>query len=772
MPELYYEMTTPAERARHEAKLARLASPRELLIEAEPDGAGGWLAEMVTTDWDEPGLLDRIFEAVIACLHIPGGITIHRIRVFTGRHGQVANILEFRDRRGGPFSRENCEQLLERLRQIRPGERAILETITGVKLKILIPTLTTFPSIDNTRSEHFTHLAFALPRMSARFTSILLHYLARSEFQVNVQVAEFRQAEQARYSLYVVDKRGRKFGDRHFTRISLVRALEEMNRMILRFNLHSVRRSWAQRIERNDRTIYRSRPDPQDFLDDMEAIRQLAALKGIESRPGLTVERGLVDGGLLDARSLEFLTRFEAFCEEQAPALQGLVDAVPGERETALCREYFEQRRRSLRILEPLYARLMRLEPIRPELEDRLRLEALARPWERDGYALDPDMRLYRVGGAERSELDAVFQPFLLLARTGCALRGGTIEAIEAALERWSAVDWAAQRAETGARFQEILDEGMRQGNLAPVLRGMRQVGLLQRLVPGFARITGLIHVVSDHRYTVDEHSILLVEALAGMELLLEVLPERGTSPMRRDYEKLTNAVGLSLFARKYAIEERTLRAIPQARSHPAIAPFLQWLDEVRENSLEYLVEMKVLEYSRAICLTALRQIEEIRAELDTLLRHYAALTAEARRDLALAALLHDMDKPDQDHGRSFAPRVGECLEQMGLAVAPASARRIAWLVAHHLDLSGLLSRIGGEGEGALAGFVREHGAERVRELILFACADRVAVNPDPNVASHNAMVLTGLLRAVDRIERGEEPDEAQEDSAPRAPAV
>jgi UTP:GlnB (protein PII) uridylyltransferase len=198
------------------------------------------------------------------------------------------------------------------------------------------------------------------------------------------------------------------------------------------------------------------------------------------------------------------------------------------------------------------------------------------------------------------------------------------------------------------------------------------------------------------------------------------------------------------------------LRAIPQVRSHPAIAPFLQWLDEVRENSLEYLVEMNVLEYSRAICLTALRQIEEIRAEQDTLLRHYAGLDEEARRDLALAALLHDMDKPDQDHGRKFAPRVGACLAEMGLKISPASVERIAWLVEHHLDMSGLLNRIGNEGESALEDFVAASSPERVRELILFAYADRVAVNPDPNVASHNAMVLTGLIRSVNRIERGE----------------
>ena len=751
MPALYFAQTSAEEQARHRAKLARLASPRELLIEAEPDGAGGWLAEIVTTDWDEPGLLDRTLEAILNCLAIPGGIAIHRIRVFTGRTGQVVNILEFRERNGGPFSQDACARVLERLRLIRPGERAILETITSVSSSRLIPALTEFPSLDNARSEHYTHLGFALPRISTRFTSILLHFLARSEFQVNIQVAEIRQAEQGLYSLYILDKRGRKLSDGHFTRISLVRALEEMNRMILRFNLHSVRRAWTKRIERNDHTIYQSRPDPADFLDDLAAIRQLARLKGFEERPG-----ALVEGGLLDSKDYYYLKRFEAFCEQNAPAFQALADAVPGEREVALCREYFDQRRKSLRILEPLYARLMRLEPIRPDVEERQRLAALCLPLPAEGYAMDEGMRLYRERSLWTSDPAMALQPFRIMARTGCTLRGDAMEAIEAALEAWTPAYLARHRATLGEAFQAILEESLRQGNTAAVLRGMRQVGLLQRIVPGFARITGLIHMVSDHRYTVDEHSILLVEALAGMGLLLEVLPKKGSSQLRRDYEKVTTAVGLSLYARKYAIEERMLRAIPQIRSHPAINPFLQLLDEVRTTSLEYLAEMNVLEYSRATCLTALRQIEEMRGELETLLRLHARLPFDARRDLALAALLHDLDKPDPDHGQRFAPRVGACLAEMGLVLPAESVERIAWLIAHHLELSALLNRIGSEGEQVLSGYLREEGgAERMRALILFTYADRVAVHQDPNVASHNAMVLSDLLRGVNRIACG-----------------
>jgi UTP:GlnB (protein PII) uridylyltransferase len=295
----------------------------------------------------------------------------------------------------------------------------------------------------------------------------------------------------------------------------------------------------------------------------------------------------------------------------------------------------------------------------------------------------------------------------------------------------------------------------MRQGSLAPVLRHMRQVGMLQRFLPGFARITGMIHTVSEHRYTVDEHSILLVEAITGMGLLRAVLPGSGTSQLRADYEKLATAVGLSQYARKYAAEERMLRAIPQIRSHPAIKPFFHLLDELQENSLDYVAELNLLEYSRATCFTALRQIDEIRRQMDTLLRAYADLSFESQRELALAALLHDMDKPDPEHGSTYGPKVPECLESIGVRLPERSVNRIAWLVAHHLDLSGLLNRIGNDGEPALIGYLHTVATpEEMRALILFTHADRVAVHQDPNVTSHNTLTLTELLREVNRLER------------------
>jgi hypothetical protein len=635
------------------------------------------------------------------------------------------------------------------MRRIRPGERTVLETISSVKSSRLIPSLTEFPSLDNAASGQYTHLLFTLPRLSTRFTSILLHTLARSEFRVNVQVAEFQHRAQGQYSLFVLDKQGRQVSDTAFLRLSLVRALEGMNRLILRFNLNSIRQSWQLRMERNDGTVYRSRPDSRDYLDDLEAIRQLARLKGLGETLG-----ALAEGGILGKGDLETLNRLEAFCRTHADRFQAIVDVGPTDADVDMCREYFEQRRRSLRILEPLYGQLTKVELIRRAEADRIRLEALARPVTEPGFALDEDFRLYRAAPGGQQPAEAL-TPFLLTARTSCSPRDDLVSAVETALKDWTPAFVAQNRKELGACFLSLFDEGLRQGTVALVLRNMRQAGLLQRFLPGFGRITGMIHTVSDHRYTVDEHSILLVEAIAGMGLLRDVLPGSGTSQLRSDYEKLTTAVGLSRYARKYAVEERVLRAIPQIRSHPAIKPFFHLLDELQENSLDYVVELNLLEYSRATCFTALRQIDEIRRQMDTLLRLFAELSFEARRELALAALLHDMDKPDPEHGRTYGPKVAECLEAIGVRLAAPSVERIAWLVAHHLDLSGLLNQIGNDGESALIDYLRRIATpEEMRALILFTHADRVAVHQDPNVTSHNTLVLTELLREVNRLER------------------
>ncbi|MDH4120085.1 MAG: hypothetical protein OEV94_00045 [Deltaproteobacteria bacterium] len=746
MPELYAQNTTPREQQRHAQVLARLAAPggpSEMVVEGVVGEDGGWQAEIITHDWDEPGLLDKIFEAILLCIRIPGGVVVKRARIFTGLQGQVVNLLELVDYHGQPLTPDNGELVLERLRDIQKGERTVLETIENLPFTSLIPLLTEYPLLDNDRSEHYTYLELPVKRVSNRFTSVLFHFLARSEFQVNVQLAEFSSG--TGYRLWLWNKEGSKLADTHFSRVSMIWAFEAINRMVMRFNLHYIRLAWRRRAGTSDRQYWMSRPNPSQAALDVEAIEQLAALKGFA---GL---EALVEGGLLDSRDFFFLKKFSRFCQRHQDAITSLKREEPTPEIIALCREYFDLRRQSALILGPLFHQLWEMEPARPWLSDSQRMEALCRPLDPSGYAMDTRQLIYRTNSPWITDPARALEPFRLMARTGSPLREDLQTAVEASLEGWTP-DFLESRRETlGKEFLEVLDESIRQGTTGRVFRGLRQVGLLQRYLPGFSQVAGLIHVNQDHVYTVDEHTIVAMEAVTGLGMLAQALPKAGKSRMRADYAKIQTPVGLSRFVRKYALEIRVLQSIPAMRDNPSTVPFFNLVDEVRANSLEYLVEVNLLEHSFATCMTALNEAEKIRAGLDTLLAHYQALPFSAKRMLALTALLHDLMKPHQDHGPRLAPHIGSLLNTMGLPLSPADADTVAWLVAHHLDLAGLLQRMGKEGDQAIHQYVREaHDPERVRLLILFTYADRLAVFGEPARNAHNALVLSDLLRMVE----------------------
>jgi hypothetical protein len=748
MPALYFDRTSAGEQARHREKLQRLP-PGGLLIDPVPQLDGGWAVEIVTMDWEEPGLLDKIFEAILRCINIPEGIFVQRARVFTGNGGQVVNILDLQTRAGKPITRANCDLVLDQLRQVRRGERGVLETIQHFPFTSPVPLLSDFPSLDNSRSERYTYLELNVARISNRFTSVLLHFLARSELWLNIQVAEFRQENEGRYAFWVVDKSGRKLKDSHFVRLSIVRTLEAMNRMLMQFNLYYIRRNWQQRIERNESTIFHSRPDPEDFLRDLNDLRQLAELKGYEPQLSQLVERGL-----LDSSSYYLLKKMEAFVARNSAVIRAMVETTPTPRQIELCREYFELRRRTLRVLDPLFQRLLEMPPVRSTLSDTQRLYALCRPQDPGRYALDSTYQLYITGPPWLGEPSAVLDPLLLLARTDCHLREDTLDAIEAALEGWTDYYIEEHRGEFGRKFLALMDETIRQGNTALILRTLRSVGLLQRYVPHFREVQGLIHVIADHSYTVDEHSFVLIEVLSGLKLLADVFPEPGKRGMAADYERLRDPGALQNYARKHATELRMLARVTELRSNPAIRAFFQFMDEVRNNTLEYVVELNLLEHGYTTCMIALSEITKVRRQLDSLIRVMARLSFAEQRDLVVAGLLHDIRKPAVEHPELGAERLDEILAGMGIALPPENVARIRWLIRHHLDVRPLMNRMGTGENRALADYARQVGDPALlRMLILFTYADRVAVHLDPNKNSHDAMVLSEMLGALAEME-------------------
>jgi hypothetical protein len=753
MPSLYFERTSAGEQARHQEKLARLGGGGGLFIDPVAMPGGGWAVEIVTTDWEEPGLLDKIFEAVLRCVDIPDGIFVRHARIFTGNGGQVVNILDLETRAGQPLTRENCDLVLEQLRLVRRGERGVLETIQHFQFTSLIPLLTEFPSLDNDRSDRYTYLEFNVGRLSNRFTSVLLHFLARSELWLNIQVAEFMHEPEGRYSFWVVDKQGRKLHDSHFARLGMVRTLEAMNRTLMRFNLHYIRRSWFHRVERNDATIFHSRPDPEDFLHDLRDVARLAELKGFERRLG-----DLVEKRLLDSHDYYLLMRVEAFAREHGETIRAMVESGPTPRQIELCREYFDLRRRAMQVLGPLFRKLLECPEVSPPLNDRQRLQALCRPQATGRFALDADYQLYITGPLWLGEPSSALDPLLLLARTSCFLRDDALTAIQAALEGWTESYIEAHRGQFGVKFLALLDETLRQGNTALVLRVLRSVGLLQRYLPHFSSIQGLVHVVADHSYTVDEHTFVLIEVLSGLRLLADVFPVPGKSPLAADYERLRDAAGLQNYARKYATELRMLGQVTELRSNPAIRAFFGLMDEVRTNSLEYLVELNLLEHGYTVCMTALSEILKTRRQLEPLIRLMERLSFPERRTLVLAGLLHDIRKPAVNHPELGAQDLEAILADMGVELPPGDMERIRWLIHNHLEVRPLLKRMGAEGSQVVKEYAGAVGdMDLVRQLILFTYADRVAVHLDPNKNSHDAMLLGDMLAALDSAGGGAE---------------
>lgn len=107
---------------------------------------------------------------------------------------------------------------------------------------------------------------------------------------------------------------------------------------------------------------------------------------------------------------------------------------------------------------------------------------------------------------------DVVLNIFATMARTGCTLERQSEERISHALGAISA------RLEEGpalwSRLKEIL-LGPHAGN---ALRAMHALGLLELLIPEFHGIDALVIRDAYHRYTVDEHTFVLIDTLHELE--------------------------------------------------------------------------------------------------------------------------------------------------------------------------------------------------------------------------------------------------------------
>jgi [protein-PII] uridylyltransferase len=103
---------------------------------------------------------------------------------------------------------------------------------------------------------------------------------------------------------------------------------------------------------------------------------------------------------------------------------------------------------------------------------------------------------------------------FEMLARHGLTLSSEAERAVAAALSRVAEI--ASNFTELGVSLQEILTLP----HAAQALRVMHQLGLLPLLIPEFNAIDALVTRDFYHRYTVDEHTFVTIQALHDLEAL------------------------------------------------------------------------------------------------------------------------------------------------------------------------------------------------------------------------------------------------------------
>lgn len=117
-------------------------------------------------------------------------------------------------------------------------------------------------------------------------------------------------------------------------------------------------------------------------------------------------------------------------------------------------------------------------------------------------------------GAGEQPDHDPeiVLEIFAVMARTGCTLGRETEERLSQALGLISA------NLEEGPALWSRLQEILVGPHAGDALRAMHAVGVLELLVPEFHGIDALVIRDAYHRYTVDEHTFVLIDTLHALE--------------------------------------------------------------------------------------------------------------------------------------------------------------------------------------------------------------------------------------------------------------
>jgi len=114
--------------------------------------------------------------------------------------------------------------------------------------------------------------------------------------------------------------------------------------------------------------------------------------------------------------------------------------------------------------------------------------------------------------GDPAQDPDVVLQLFVAMARSGCVLERGSEERISQGLPLLSA------HLEEGPSLWRHVQEMLLGFHAGKTLRTMHALGILELLLPEFHGIDALVIRDAYHRYTVDEHTMVVIDTLHGLE--------------------------------------------------------------------------------------------------------------------------------------------------------------------------------------------------------------------------------------------------------------
>jgi [protein-PII] uridylyltransferase len=115
-------------------------------------------------------------------------------------------------------------------------------------------------------------------------------------------------------------------------------------------------------------------------------------------------------------------------------------------------------------------------------------------------------------GGDPAQDPEVVLQLFGEMSRTGCGLDRNSEERMSQALPVLST------HLEEGPALWRHLREILLGPHAGNALRAMHTLGILELLIPEFHGIDALVIRDAYHRYTVDEHTMVLIDTLHGLE--------------------------------------------------------------------------------------------------------------------------------------------------------------------------------------------------------------------------------------------------------------